>query len=153
MGLLEISNIMTELFGFDEEYFAIVLSNFLTNLLRKICIYKVYKNEIKFKNTIYDAFLDFLTSKDKGELTQKVGVWLYRLLGISTFGLFFLENDMLASYKNSEYQKFPSQQGIAGYSFQNQKTLIISDIKSSAYYDKFIDIFSHLPLYVTPLIE
>jgi len=82
-----------------------------------------------------------------------VGVWLYRLLGISTFGLFFLENDMLASYKNSEYQKFPSQQGIAGYSFQNQKTLIISDIKSSAYYDKFIDIFSHLPLYVTPLIE
>ena len=151
MGLLEISNINTELFGFDEEYFAIVLSNFLTNLLQKISLCKLLKNEVKFKNTIFEAFLDLSTSKDKFEFTQKTGLWLYRLLGISGFSLYFLEQEELVTYNKSEIQKFHAKQGIAGFVLQNQRSVIIADIKSSPYYDKFIDVFSHLPLFAAPL--
>ena len=48
LGLLEISNISSESFGFDQEYFAIVFAHFLTNLMQKIMFFKFYKSQIKF---------------------------------------------------------------------------------------------------------
>lgn len=46
-GLLEISNVTRDLSAFDEEYFAIVCSNFLVNILQKNCFIAVYKDDLK----------------------------------------------------------------------------------------------------------
>lgn len=105
---------------------------------------------------LYEAFLDFLNSENKLDLTQKLSVWLQKILGISNFGLYFIENDMFSIYKLSgdkELFTYPLSQGIAGYILQNAKPCIISDVKSSIFYDKSIDICSQLPLLGIPLTE
>lgn len=48
LALLEISNIISDLFGFDEEYFAIVFCNYLSHLFQKLRSFKIYTTEIKF---------------------------------------------------------------------------------------------------------
>ena len=100
--------------------------------------------------------MDFLTSQNKLQLSQKVGKWLQRILGISSYGLYFLENQTISVYKSNEgeiQQNFPINRGIAGYVFQNQKSCIITDVKESNYYDKLVDVSSNLPVFAIPLIE
>lgn len=50
LGLLEISNVLNDLSGFDEEYFSIIFTNFLINWLQKYFLMKIYKDELKFYN-------------------------------------------------------------------------------------------------------
>lgn len=114
------------------------------------------KRIIRYKDMLYEAFLDFLDARDKLELNDKVGYWLQRTLGISTYGLYFSENDMITTYKNLENKKFISfsnTQGIAGFVLQNQKSCIVTDIKNSVHYNKLVDVISQFPLYACPLIE
>lgn len=47
LGLLEISNVLNDLSGFDEEYFSIIVTNFLINWLQKYFLIKIYKDELK----------------------------------------------------------------------------------------------------------
>lgn len=105
---------------------------------------------------LYEAFLDFLNSVSKLDLTQKLSIWLQKILGISNFGLYFIENEMFSIYKlteNKELFNYPLNQGIAGFILQNAKPCIISDVKSSIFYDKSTDICSQLPLFGIPLTE
>ena len=63
---------------------------------------------------------------------------------------------MMNVFKNSEnndQKACPVNQGIACFVFQNKKSCIISDVKASSNYDKFVDILSNLPIYVVPIIE
>ena len=47
IGVLEISNMSYEGFGFDEEYFAIVFLNFLTDHLEKLSLINFNHTEIR----------------------------------------------------------------------------------------------------------
>ena len=47
IGVLEITNIFNDLFGFDEEYFGIVLSEFTNNMVNNLMRKEVLKTEIK----------------------------------------------------------------------------------------------------------
>ncbi len=47
IGILEISNMSYEGFGFDEEYFAIVFLNFLNDHLQKLSLINFNNTEIK----------------------------------------------------------------------------------------------------------
>lgn len=47
IGILEIANIYNDLFGFDEEYFGIVLSEFSNHAFINLMKQEILKNEIK----------------------------------------------------------------------------------------------------------
>ena len=47
MGILEISNIFNDLYGFDEEYYGIILSTFLNQALISINSKEILKIELK----------------------------------------------------------------------------------------------------------
>ena len=47
IGILEITNIFNDLFGFDEEYFGIILSVFTNNLVNHLIKDDIYRTEIK----------------------------------------------------------------------------------------------------------
>ena len=48
IGILEITNYFNDLFGFDEEYFGIILSVFTNNLVNNLIRNEVLNNEIKY---------------------------------------------------------------------------------------------------------
>ena len=52
------SNRDEENYGVDEQYFAIVLSNFIRERIETCVQIRVFREEIKIKNEIFKAYLD-----------------------------------------------------------------------------------------------
>ena len=48
IGVLEVSNITNDLFGFDEEYFGLVLSNFCSWKITNCILYRLQQEEIRY---------------------------------------------------------------------------------------------------------
>lgn len=60
IGILEIANIYNDLFGFDEEYFGIVLSEFTNHILINLLKNEIFRNE---KKSILKKFCLILYNK------------------------------------------------------------------------------------------
>jgi len=95
IAILEISNITNELFGFDEEYFGIIISNFCGQKILEAIQLKIIQDELKRKNSLFDAFLDFCTSADYFDLTRKVKVWTKTIFRYDKVKIGYLQNGKL----------------------------------------------------------
>ena len=95
IAVLEISNITNELFGFDEEYFGIIVSNFCGQKIFQAISQKILREELARKNGLFYAFLDMCTSKDYFELTEKVKKWIREIFRYDKVRIGFLQNGKL----------------------------------------------------------
>lgn len=93
IGVLEISNITIDLFGCDEEYFGIVLANFCGQKIVECVKYKLLKEEIMFKNHLFDAYLYFCKAESYYDLTEKIIEWASKIFGYDRIKIMFVQDD------------------------------------------------------------
>ncbi len=65
IGLLEISNFYKDIFILDEEYFALMLSEYVAIILNKIYKAELMEATIKYSYKVNDSLPEFLKASDE----------------------------------------------------------------------------------------
>jgi Putative regulator of cell autolysis len=98
LGILEVSNIVDSHFGFDEEYFAIALTQLLTSLMQRISRERAIENLNRIKNLLLDAEIDLCNCKSLYSFMLTAKKWASSIFGVSTSNLLFVEGDQFVCY-------------------------------------------------------
>ncbi|KAL4456634.1 hypothetical protein ABPG74_000741 [Tetrahymena malaccensis] len=154
-AILEISNSLSEIFSFDEEYYGIILSYFLTSIFSSIINQKIFDIDCRYNTLLFNSYEQLSQQKTRFSFTQKVKMLIQQLFNIDSSHFYFVENDHLISYNKPNQQKdqFSFEHGLAGIVAKEKKSYIIHDIRSSSYFNPLVDISSLLPIYAIPLIN
>ncbi|EAR88894.2 hypothetical protein TTHERM_00264890 (macronuclear) [Tetrahymena thermophila SB210] len=154
-AILEISNSQSEIFSFDEEYYGIILSYFLTSIFSSIINQKIFDIDCRYNTLLFNSYEQLSQQKTRFNFTQKVKMLVQQLFNIDNSHFYFVENDHLISYNKPNQQKdqFSLEHGLAGIVAKEKKSYIIHDIRSSSYFNPLVDISSLLPIYAIPLIN
>eukprot|EP01016_Furgasonia_blochmanni_P051747 TRINITY_DN8189_c0_g1_i2.p1 TRINITY_DN8189_c0_g1~~TRINITY_DN8189_c0_g1_i2.p1 ORF type:complete len:280 (+),score=56.26 TRINITY_DN8189_c0_g1_i2:95-841(+) len=102
-GILELSNLMNELFGFDEEYFGLMLTHLITILTQKLAESEIMQTEIRIKGFIHKAFNEFVACADYHQLSKKVSEYARLIFGSATSRLLLVENNKFLHYQQLKY--------------------------------------------------
>lgn len=95
IGIFEISNILSDIFGFEEEYFGIIMSKYIQSYINKNYSYKILQIELKYKFLIYDSFNKLVKCKSKFAFQEEVKTQIASIFGINTSIFYFVEEDYL----------------------------------------------------------
>ncbi|KAL4461468.1 hypothetical protein ABPG74_016092 [Tetrahymena malaccensis] len=145
IGILEITGSKSKVFSGDDEYCAVVISQFLNNQVERIRDMRIKVMENRYKDFLQEAFLDFVQCKDKSQFTDCVGTWLHRIFTITQYKFYFVQENIFKDDKNIEFSK---QHGWAGHVNQ---TLIIQNIKNTDNFNPQVDLYSILPIQIIPI--
>ncbi|CAD8157727.1 unnamed protein product [Paramecium pentaurelia] len=171
IGILEISNAVSDFFSFDEEYFGVILAKFCELVIQNYIQNSLFQITQKFDSMIQSAFNELLKCKSKFELFKTIRHQMEIILTVQLIAFYFIENNQFLTYKTIDYSwdgtnhnKISSkgsvlnqpillnQKGIAKLVCDRKKELIVMNTRKCTEFDDTIDIDSILPVLIHPII-
>ncbi|CAK84199.1 unnamed protein product (macronuclear) [Paramecium tetraurelia] len=152
-GSLIILNSEQEQFSFDEEYFGIIISSFLGNILQRLVDKESWLIAQKYRSLMNHQLTDILRSQNKQTATERIKLSFKRIFGFQMIRFYFVENEQLLSYENQKEQQFSLDYGLAGMAARNKQRYIVNDIKRSVNFNPKVDLTTILPIFVQPLLN
>lgn len=125
----------------------------LQNELKFFCLFfKInFKFSIKrYADLLYQSFEDLCKTSTKFEFTEKSQEWCKILCSSSTSKFLFYENNSLQEYVAKKI-KCHEKNGVAGFVFESNRPMIISEIRKNHFFNPNIDISSLLPILYYPV--
>ncbi|EAR98674.2 hypothetical protein TTHERM_00581780 (macronuclear) [Tetrahymena thermophila SB210] len=148
IGILEITGSKSKVFSVDDEYCAVIISQFLNNQVARIREMRIKLMENRYKDFLQEAFLSLVQCLDKIQFTNCISTWLHKIFTITQFKFYFVQNETLKNDKNQEFSK---QHGWAGHVLQVNQTMIVQNIKNTDNFDPLVDLYSILPIQIIPI--
>ncbi|KAL4468918.1 hypothetical protein ABPG72_009738 [Tetrahymena utriculariae] len=148
IGILEITGSKSKVFSVDDEYCAVIISQFLNNQVARVRDMRIKVMENRYKDFLQEAFFDLIQCQNKTQFTDCVGVWLHKIFTITQFKFYFVQDKIFKNDKNIEYSQ---QHGWAGHVLQVSQTLIIQNIKNTDNFNPQVDLYSILPIQIIPI--
>ncbi|CAD8191686.1 unnamed protein product [Paramecium pentaurelia] len=152
-GCLIILNSEYEQFSFDEEYFGIIISSFLGNIIQRLVDKESWQIAQKYRSLMNNQLTDILRSQNKQIASERIKLSFKRIFGFQMIRFYFVENEQLLSYEDQKEQKFSLDYGLAGMAVRNKQRYIVNDIKRSVNFNPKVDLTTILPIFVQPLLN